>query len=101
MRKVLFIGASGTGKTVTISKLMKRDGRPTYLLNGEKSGEQPYTKVSWDKALQLSRCNVIVEGTMTNQYMTTVIIISFSRSHFSLGKRARNSTENVQSDRAS
>lgn len=68
MKKMLVIGASGTGKTVAVTKLANDTGKKTYILNGAPNVKHPFPTVTWgEEVLKLRDCNIITEG-RTNYY---------------------------------
>lgn len=66
MKKVLFIGRSGSGKSTAASKLVSSNSLPTYVLNSSSGGsqkeeERKFFPVEWSEVSELRSANVIAE----------------------------------------
>ena len=61
MRKILIIGASGSGKSQTTRRLLRDSPLPTFVLNDRDRQHTDYTPLEFDQVLDQSDCNVVVE----------------------------------------
>jgi hypothetical protein len=61
MRKILIIGASGSGKSQTTRFLLADSPLPTFVLNDRDRQHLDYTPLEFDQVLDQSDCNVVVE----------------------------------------
>jgi len=61
MRKILVIGASGSGKSQTTRHLLADSRLPTFVLNDRDRQHADYTPLEFDQVLDQADCNVVVE----------------------------------------
>lgn len=61
MKKILFVGLSGSGKSVGAVRLAASNGKQTYILNGT-SKDKSVKPISWTAVEQLTDANLICEG---------------------------------------
>jgi hypothetical protein len=61
MRKILIIGASGSGKSQTTRLLLRDSPLPTFVINDRDSQHGDYIPLEFDQVLTKSDCNVVVE----------------------------------------
>lgn len=64
MRKILFIGKSGSGKSVAAARIVSSNSLPTYVLNSPSSQKEDQLKffpVEWSEVSELRSANVIAE----------------------------------------
>jgi hypothetical protein len=90
MRKILFIGKSGSGKTVAAGKLASAGSLPTFVLNDrveKKDDDRQFFPVDWSEVSDLSNAQLIVEDLIScdpSQISCLQKICNFSAHHSKL-----------------